>query len=498
MPGISGQDVDRFVVSRDASRLVAVIHGPTRDRLVVSRLRYDLSGGRVSGTRARTLSWSAGGSTRIRDIGWWTSPPDRGARPGDSGPGRGAGARRRRLDLARRDPADLRPRSGLQPGHLAVTPGAPDAVRRAARSTVRSRAGGHHGPSSRSRACATSRTRGDPQPASVGVDVRRTVWSAPEVLDAFRDLMLGGRCVSCGRAGRLLCRGSRARFEVVPHPAWPTPVPPGLVAPWAATAYDGCVRAMVLGHKERRLLPGPAAGSPAGAGDLGRSAPICVPRRPRCCWCRCRRVRAARERRGYEPTTALTRVAAAHLGVLGVPAACEPLLRTRRGLADQAGLDAAARAANLAGALRAHPPAVRRLARLTQTGRLPPAHVVVCDDVLTTGATAAEAQRALRAVGLPPLAVVAVAPPGGVPVDARSDAPASSRSGARFHDALPRASVGLWSPSGFVVASCRRPGPRGVWTASRCQSQAKGPRKAQRRTGRSRPARRRYADHGAA
>ncbi len=74
VPGISGQDVDRFVVSRDASRLVAVIHGPTRDRLVVSRLRYDLSGGRVSGTRARTLSWSAGGSTRIRDIGWWTSP----------------------------------------------------------------------------------------------------------------------------------------------------------------------------------------------------------------------------------------------------------------------------------------------------------------------------------------------------------------------------------------------------------------------------------------
>ncbi len=235
------------------------------------------------------------------------------------------------------------------------------------------------------------------------------MWSAPEVLDAFRDLMLGGRCVSCDRPGRLLCRGCEGALEVVPHPAWPTPVPPGLVAPWAATAYDGCVRAMVLGHKERRLL---ALARPLGAllaqavsaalTDLcAAPAPVLlvpVPSRP-----------GSTRERGYEPTTALTRVAAAHLAVLGVPAACEPLLRTRRGLADQAGLDAAARAANLAGALRAHPPAVRRLARLTQTGRLPPAHVIVCDDVLTTGATAAEAQRALRAVGLPPLAVVAVA-----------------------------------------------------------------------------------------
>ncbi len=41
VPGVSGEDVSRFLVSRDGSRLVAVLRGTQRDRLVVSRLRYD-------------------------------------------------------------------------------------------------------------------------------------------------------------------------------------------------------------------------------------------------------------------------------------------------------------------------------------------------------------------------------------------------------------------------------------------------------------------------
>ncbi len=229
------------------------------------------------------------------------------------------------------------------------------------------------------------------------------------MIDAFRDLVLGGRCVGCDRAGRLLCDACRSGLDVLPGPAWPTPVPPGLVGPWAATTYDGVVRAMVVGHKERRLL---ALARPLGdllaravhaaVTDLvGEPAPVVlvpVPSRP-----------SSTRERGYAPTEAITRAAAAALSSYDVEATFSPLLRTRAGLVDQAGLGAASRAANLAGALRVHPPALRRLARAAERGRVGPARVVVCDDVLTTGATATEAQRALRAVGLPPLAVVAVA-----------------------------------------------------------------------------------------
>jgi predicted amidophosphoribosyltransferase len=224
------------------------------------------------------------------------------------------------------------------------------------------------------------------------------------VLDAARDLVLGSTCVGCGRPGRLLCPECSEALDPDPFPAWPTPVPPGLRHPWAATPYDGTVRAMVLGHKEHRLLALArplgdllAAAVAAAITDLAPApAPLLlvpVPSRP-----------STVRQRGHDATGALVRAAAARLTGDGLPCHAVALLRTRPGLADQSGLGAAARAVNLAGALRVHPPALRRLARAAR-----PHHVVVCDDVLTTGATAAEAQRALGAVGLPPLAVAAVA-----------------------------------------------------------------------------------------
>lgn len=61
-------------------------------------------------------------------------------------------------------------------------------------------------------------------------------------------------------------------------------------------------------------------------------------------------------------------------------------------MADQAGLGAAQRRENLAGALEARPGAGRVTAGA--------ARIVVVDDLVTTGSTLAEAARALRAAGI--------------------------------------------------------------------------------------------------
>ena len=71
-PGVTGQDVRRFLVSRDGSRLVAVVRKPGADRLVVCRLHYALDGTVLGAGRASTIPWRVGRTTRIRDIGWTT------------------------------------------------------------------------------------------------------------------------------------------------------------------------------------------------------------------------------------------------------------------------------------------------------------------------------------------------------------------------------------------------------------------------------------------
>lgn len=203
--------------------------------------------------------------------------------------------------------------------------------------------------------------------------------------------MLGSSCVGCARPGRLWCRAClnlaapRARRTV------PDPCPPGLPAVWAAAPYEGVTRAAVVGHKEDQAY-GVAAAlghrlavAVSGAlGQAGRSAPVAlvpVPSRP-----------GAVRARGDDPTLRLVRRAARVLRRHGVQVRVVPVLAQVGGVLDQAGLGAEERHHNLAGSM--HCPRVGRLARAG------PVRVVLCDDVLTTGATLAEAARALRAVGV--------------------------------------------------------------------------------------------------
>jgi predicted amidophosphoribosyltransferase len=220
---------------------------------------------------------------------------------------------------------------------------------------------------------------------------------AGSLSDAGRDLVLGSACVGCGTPGRVLCRRCDDSLPTSGRVCWPTPAPPGLALPFAAGEYDGLLKALVNQHKERgvfslaaplgRILCGVVAdllvqaGVPAGPVWL-----VPVPSR-----------RAVVRHRGHDPLLRVARCAARLLRRNGVGATvCRALVTVAR-VRDQALLDAADRAVNLQGSLSS-----RRI-------RSPSGPVVVVDDVITTGATAREAQRALEAGGFPVHGVAAVA-----------------------------------------------------------------------------------------
>lgn len=70
VPGVTGRDVAQLLVSRDSSRLVAVVRGPVRDRLVVSRIRHPRGEGRPRFTRAVEITAGIDPAGRVTDIGW--------------------------------------------------------------------------------------------------------------------------------------------------------------------------------------------------------------------------------------------------------------------------------------------------------------------------------------------------------------------------------------------------------------------------------------------
>ncbi|MFF7300779.1 ComF family protein [Streptomyces sp. NPDC008265] len=203
-------------------------------------------------------------------------------------------------------------------------------------------------------------------------------------------LVLPVDCAGCGAPRVPVCAGCRALLGGAgAGRVRPSPCPGGLPVVQAAAVYEGAVRSLLLAHKERGALPlagvlgaGLAAAVLAGGAAYGPGGVVLVP------------VPSARRQvraRGHDPARRIALAAAGRLRRAGVGARVAPVLGLRRAVADQAGLGARERRENLAGAL-----AVRR-GGVRVTGGAP---VVLVDDVMTTGATLAEAARAVRAAGL--------------------------------------------------------------------------------------------------
>jgi predicted amidophosphoribosyltransferase len=231
---------------------------------------------------------------------------------------------------------------------------------------------------------------------------RDAVRRGAGVVGALRALWLlvvPADCPGCGHPDTPLCGPCRAALavEALPVAAPAVPVPVHACVPYAAV-----VSRVVVAWKDRgRLdLTAPLARCLAAAvrAAVGAAVGAGAPARPVLLVPVPSSARAGRAR-GADVAALLAARAARDLRAEGTRVRVVRGLRQRRRVHDQAGLGAPGRAANVGGAF-----AVRRSTRWRLRGP-----VVVVDDVVTTGASAAEACRALRAAGVDVVAVAAVA-----------------------------------------------------------------------------------------
>ncbi len=173
-------------------------------------------------------------------------------------------------------------------------------------------------------------------------------------------------CAGCDLPDTPLCAPCLAQLEPQPrrHSA-------GGLQIWSGLSFEGVAARVLRAFKEdgrtslaRALAPALAAA----LGEYGSPAPavVPVPATP-----------GSVRRRGYRPVELIVRRSGAHP---------HRLLRVARSTRDQRGLTREARRANVAGSM-----------TLRAVVDLP---VVLVDDVVTTGATLAEAARVLRAGGV--------------------------------------------------------------------------------------------------
>lgn len=201
------------------------------------------------------------------------------------------------------------------------------------------------------------------------------------------DLVLSRTCAGCTEPGRRWCAACAASVEdqVLLRRLGGTSGTGQPLDVRAGAVYDGPLREAINGWKDHArtdvlpVLAGLVARAVVGP---EHTALVPVPSSAR-----------SRRVRGREPVRELALALRPRRPVL-------PVLRQRRLVAEQSGLDVAGRAANLHGALTVAPGWASRVA-----GR----EVVVVDDVVTSGATLLEAARALREAGARVTGAVAVA-----------------------------------------------------------------------------------------
>lgn len=207
----------------------------------------------------------------------------------------------------------------------------------------------------------------------------RPQWGM-RIIDALADLLLGAQCPGCDEARWGFCPSC---WDALDQPPSLAPRLDGLPIV-AANDYRPILSSGIPRYKDdgalhlERALAIRLAVAVAALGPPGDAILVPVPSRP-----------AAVRSRGFDHGARLAGRAARLLGL----GSRRVLRRTRRG-ADQQGLGAGARAANTSGTMRA--------------GHVP-GPVVIVDDIVTTGASLAEANRALLAAGCRVLGAAVIA-----------------------------------------------------------------------------------------